>query len=89
VLKVGLGRKTGSHDWQYEGLIPYDLRQSAIRNLKRAGVDDTVAMKISGYKTPDVFQRYNTTSVDDVKQAMAKVMKYNASSIQVGRKRSK
>jgi hypothetical protein len=87
--KVGLGRKTGSKEWQYEGLLPYDLRRSAIRNLKRAGVQETVAMKISGHKTRAVFDRYNITDVDDVKQAMKRVTQYNASSMQVGRKRSK
>ena len=26
---VALGRKVGPEDWQYEGLLPYDLRRSA------------------------------------------------------------
>ncbi len=88
-VAVGLGRKIGPKAWQYEGLLPYDLRRSAIRNMKRAGVDTAVAMKISGHKTLAVFQRYNITSVDDVQDAMEAVTRYNASSMQVGRKRSK
>jgi hypothetical protein len=86
---VALGRKLGPEAWQYEGLLLYDLPRSAIRNMKRAGVDTAVAMKISGHKTLRVFQRYNITSVDDVKGAMEAVTRYNASSMQVGRKRSK
>jgi hypothetical protein len=54
--------------------------------LKRAGVSDPVAMKISGHKTLSVFHRYNITSVEDVKDAMKKVTRYNASSIQVAQK---
>jgi integrase len=86
---VALGRKVGPEVWQYEGLLPYDLRRSAIRNMRRAGVDTAVAMKISGHKTLSMFQRYNITSVDDVKDAMEAVTRYNASSMQVGHKRGR
>jgi hypothetical protein len=82
-LSVNLGRETGPKVWQYSGLIPYDLRRSAIRNMKRAGVATEVAMKISGHKTVSVFMRYNITDVEDVQGAMRKVSNYNASSIQV------
>jgi len=30
-VKVGLGLKTGFQEWQYEGLVRYDLRRSVIR----------------------------------------------------------
>ena len=82
-VSVNLGRETGPKVWQYSGLIPYDLRRSAIRNMKRAGVATEVAMKISGHKTLSVFMRYNITDVEDVQGAMRKVSNYNASSIQV------
>jgi integrase len=79
-VAVKLGVKTGTKAWQFDGLIPYDLRRSAVRNMERAGVDETVAMtmKISGHKTNAMFRRYNITSVEDVMKAMGKVSNCNA-----------
>jgi integrase len=67
-------------------LLAYDLRRSAVRNLKRAGVDGQIAMKISGHKTENVFRRYKIVDVADVKGAMRKVERRNARLIQVGKK---
>ncbi len=74
----GLGKRTkiepkdedGYVWYKYKGLLLHDLRRSAVRNLRKAGVNESVIMRISGHKTAEVFRRYNIVSTDDVSTAM-------------------
>lgn len=63
----------GSRRRTYKGLLFHDLRRSGVRNLRRLGVAESVAMKISGHKTASVFRRYDIIEQSDLEDAAAKL----------------
>lgn len=55
------------------GLIPHDLRRSAVRNLERAGASRSDAMAMVGHKTQSIYSRYAIADERSMREAAAKL----------------
>jgi integrase len=57
-------------------LVPHDMRRSAVRNFRKAGLSETEGMKLSGHKTRAVYDRYDIQDEQDTREAMERAQQY-------------
>jgi len=64
------------------GLVPHDMRRSAIRNLIKAGVDESVGMSISGHRTNSTYKRYGIIDEDVQRKALENAQQHQQQEIE-------
>jgi integrase len=73
VRSGGKCKECGADRPSYRGLIVHDLRRSAAKALRAAGVPESVIMAAGGWKTPAMFRRYAIVSSADQRAAIEKL----------------
>jgi len=62
---VNACRKASVNDFRF-----HDLRHCFVTKMRRKGVPDRVIMAITGHQTFECFKRYDTISLEDLKNAV-------------------
>jgi integrase len=66
----------------------HDFRRTAATNLRRAGVPEEVAMKITGHATNAMFKRYRIVDNADVRGALTQRATYEAAQLAEAQRRA-
>ena len=63
---------------QLSAKIPHDFRRTAVRNLERAGVPRSVAMKLVRHKTESIYRRYAIVAKQDLVDGLKRLAEHRA-----------
>lgn len=67
------------------GRLAHDFRRTAVRNLERAGVPRSAAMKMTGHLTETVYRRYAIVDEGMMREASEKLAALHAGDLRPGR----
>jgi len=86
--KQGRCPKCNARQWQYRGPMVHDLRRSAAKAMRRAGIPEAVAMAVTGHKTASMFRRYAIVSHTDQQSAAKAIERARAAEIAAAAKQT-
>ena len=64
-----------------DGFVFHDLRHTFNTYMRKAGVQESVIMRVTGHSTREMFDRYNTVDAEDAKQAINQLRSYLLKSV--------
>ena len=56
-----------------DGFVFHDLRHTFVTNCRRAGIDAITTMRMVGHSSRAMYDRYNTVTAEDAKEAFEKL----------------
>jgi integrase len=68
--------KAAAKEVGHEVLLPHDMRRSAVRNFRKAGLSEGDGMMLSGHRTRSVYERYNIRDDRDLTDSMNRVQEH-------------
>ncbi len=72
--------RTACRDAGVPGRLLHDFRRTAVRNLERAGVPRSTAMKLTGHLTDSIYSRYAIVDSSMLEEGVAKLATLHANS---------